>query len=357
MTRSTGRLDEFADWKARADQADMLQAAIRHQATLKRFGREHSGPCPNCGGRDRFSISPTKHKWHCRSFGGGHGSISMVMHIAGMSFLEACEDLTGEPNPSGKKAKPLTNAEKAERNRKRLEAEARQRVREAEEAAYREDTREAAQAIWNASTMLSDTLGAQYLNSRGIPTPAAWPDCLLFHSALPYPGKTGRHPALICRVDDMYGQLTAIWRIYLRADARKLDVDHPKLGLGPAGGGAVRLGGIGPKIAVAEGIESAFGYWLLTGMKHPCWAALSTSGMQGIEIPLGVGQVVVVPDGDNPLRRKDGAYVESIPAGRKAAQALFVRMVEQGIRCNVAAEPPAGKDYLDLWREHSREDA
>lgn len=355
MTRSTGRLDEFADWKARADQADMLQAAIRHQAALKRFGREHSGPCPNCGGRDRFSISPTKHKWHCRGHGGGHGSIGMVMHIAGLSFLEACEELTGEPNPSGRKAKPLTESEKAERNQQRVEVQARQRAREAQEAAYQENTRKAAQSIWGASIGLYDTLGAQYLNSRGIPTPDTWPECLRFHPGLPYPGRPARHPALICRVDDVMGDLIAVWRIYLREDARKLDVEHPKLGLGPAGGGAVRLGGLGPKIAVAEGIESAFGYWLLTGMKHPVWAALSTAGMVGIDIPLGVGLVVVVPDGDKPLRKKKDIYVESIPAGRKAANALFVRMVEHGIRCNVAAEPPQGKDYLDLWREHSRE--
>ncbi|BEV43942.1 DUF7146 domain-containing protein [Afipia carboxidovorans] len=350
-------LDRFEDWRARADECDLYETAIKYNAVLKRAGREWIGPCPACGGRDRFSVNQQRHKWNCRGLRGGRGAISMVQHIAGLSFLEVCEELTGEPNPSGRRAKPLSEAEKAERNRQRLAAQARQRAREAQEAAYQENTREAAQAIWNASTSLHDTLGAQYLNSRGIPTPETWPDCLRFHPALPYPGKSGRYPALICRVDDVYGQLTAIWRIYLRADARKLDVDSPKLGLGPAGGGAVRLGGIGPKIAVAEGVESAFGYWLLTGMKHPCWAALSTSGMQGIEIPLGVGQVVVVPDGDKPLRKKDGAYVESIPAGRKAARALWVRMVEQGIRCNVAAEPPAGKDYLDLWREHSRENA
>lgn len=343
--------DRFEDWKARADEADMLEAAIRHGATLKRFGREHTGPCPNCGGRDRFSISATKHKWNCRGATGGQGSIGMVMHIAGLSFVEACEDLTGEPNPSGRRSRPLSPAEKVEREKQRLASQARQRARDAQEAAYQENTKEAAQAIWGASIALHD------LNSRGIPTPEAWPECLRFHSALPYPGKAGRYPALICRVDDIYGNVTAIWRIYLRSDARKLDVDNPKLGLGPAGGGAVRLGGMGSKIAVAEGLESAFGYWLLTGMKHPAWAALSTSGMQGIEIPLGVGQVVVVPDGDKPLRKKEGVYVESIPAGRKAAQALWVRLVEQGVRCNVAAEPSAGKDYLDLWREHCRENA
>lgn len=351
-------LDRFEDWRARADECDLYETAIKYNAVLKRVGREWVGTCPECGGNDRFAVNQQKHKWNCRGHGGGRGAISMVQHIARLSFLEACEELTGEPNPSGRRAKPLSEAEKAERNRQRLAAQARQKAREAQEAAYQADTKEAAQTIWGASTSLHDTLGAQYLNSRGIPTPTeGWPDCLRFHPALPYPGKTGRYPAMICRVDDVYGQLTAIWRICLRADGRKADVPNAKLGLGPAGGGAVRVGGIGPKIAVAEGIETALGYWFLTGRKYPCWAALSTSGMQGIDIPLGVGQVVVVPDGDKPLRKKDGAFVEAVPAGRKAAHALYVKLVERGIRCNVATEPGPGRDYLDLWREHSREEA
>lgn len=164
---------------------------------------------------------------------------------------------------------------------------------------------------------------------------------LRFHAGLPYPQKPGRYPALICRVDDMDGNLTAVWRIFLRDDARKLDVDNPKLGLGPAGGGAVRLGGVGRKIAVAEGIESAYGYWLLTGQKHPVWAALSTSGLNAVELPLGVELVVIAPDGDHSMRRKDGEFVPAAPAGRVAAQALRTRLLNEGVGCTIAPEPPA----------------
>jgi len=353
MNRTDARRE---NWIARARSADLLETAARYGAVLKRAGREHVGPCPACGGRDRLGINPGKSAWVCRGAGGGHDAISLVMHIACLSFLEAVENITGEPPPNGK-AKPLSVEERAKRDKRRQDAEAAQRRREADERAYQEGTREAAQLIWGASIGLCDTLGALYLNNRGIPTPDAWPECLRFHPSLPYPGKSGRYPVLICRVDDVMGDLTAIWRVYLRGDGRKADVPNAKMGLGPAGGGAVRIGGLGGRVAVAEGVETALAYWCLSGRKYPCWAALSTSGMQGLEVPLGVGQVVVVPDGDKPLRKKDGVAVESVPAGRKAAQALWVRMVEQGIRCNVAAEPPQGKDYLDLWREHSREDA
>jgi len=276
----------------------------------------------------------------------------MVMHIAGMSFLAACEALTGEPNPSGKNARPLSHSEKAERNRQRQEAQARQRAREAEEQAYQEDTREAALKIWNASTPISGTIGEGYLTSRSIPTFEG--DCVRFHPTLPH-SKGKRYPALIARVDDVADQLTAVWRIFLRADGRKADVENAKMGLGPAAGGAVRIGGTGPKIGIAEGLETAIGAWLLMNKAFPVWAALSTSGMIGIELPIDVENVVIFPDGDRPLRRRGHEYEAAMPAGRKAAVALRARLLNEGIACTIAAEPGPGRDYLDLWAEQCRE--
>lgn len=345
-------IDPFLDWKRRADETDMLEAAIKHGAVLKRVGRENVGPCPTCGGRDRFSISQVKHKWHCRGHGGGHGAIGMVMHIAGLSFLESCENLTGEPNPSGRQAKPLSEEQKAEFNRRRQEAQARQRQREAEEQAYRDDTRETAQAIWNASQPIDGTLAQTYLMSRGLPEFES--DVIRFHRSLPYPnGK--RYPALVARVDDLAGNLAAVWRIFLRDDGRKADVPDAKLGLGPAGGGAVRIGGMGRKIGVAEGVETALAAWHLVDKAFPVWAALSTSGMIGIELPLGVEHVCIFPDGDAPIRKRGHEFEPTKPAGRQAAEALRSRLLSQGVACTIAAEPAPGRDYLDIWSDHCRE--
>lgn len=347
-------LDLFKDWRDRADQCDLLETAKRYGAVMKRSGREFKGPCPNCGGRDRYSLSPTRHKWYCRGAQfGGRGAISMVMHIAGMTFLQACEALTGEPNPSGARAKPLSEAEKAERNRRRLEMEANQRAREAQQMQQEENSREAARRIWEASKPIQGTLADTYLVKRGFI--GVVDPVFRFHGSLPYPGKEKRYPALICRVDDMMGDLTAIWRIYLREDGRKADVAAAKLGLGPAGGGAVRIGGMAGKIAIAEGIESALGYWCMTGRKQPCWAGLSTSGLIGFEAPLGVEQVVIAPDGDAPIKKQGDEYVPAIPAGRKAAEALRGRMLEEGVACAIVTYPPVGKDFNDLWLEMQRE--
>jgi len=335
----------FEDWKSRAQKADILQEAVTRGAILKRAGKEHIGPCPACGGTDRFSVNPTKQIFNCRGAIGGD-VIGLLMHLDGMSFTQACEVLTGEPPPNGQ-SKPLGAAEVEARAKQRREAEARQRQRKAEQDAHEEDTKEAALAIWMASKPLRGTIAEKYLQSRGLGMDA-YPDVLRFHPSLSYPnGK--RYPALICRGDDVVGELTAIWRIYLRDDGRKADVPNCKLGLGPAGGGAVRIGGLGPKIGIAEGVESALSFWLMIDRKYPVWAALSTSGMIGFEVPLGVDHVQIAPDGDAPIKRLGDEYVPSVPAGRKAALTLRSRLLEEGTSCSIAVEPPPGKDMNDLW--------
>lgn len=344
----------FTDWKERAEAVGLLAAAQQCGAKLKKTGAEFIGPCPNCGGKDRLGINPSKGKWHCRGHGGGSTPVGMVMHLSKLSFTQAIEALTGEPPPNGP-AKPLSASELAERNRRRVANEQAQRAREAEEARYIEDTKEAAMNIWGASGSIFGTVAEKYLTSRGILPEVS--GALRFHPALPYPKKPGTYPALICLVEDMNGEPSAVWRIYLREDGRKADVDNAKLGLGPAGGGAVRISGMGPKIGLAEGLESALGAWNLIGRKYPVWAALSTSGLVGIELPLGVEHVVIFPDGDASMKKQNGEYVPAIPAGRKAALALRSRLLAEGVGCTIAAEPSPGKDYNDLWLEQLREDA
>ena len=341
------------DWKTSALGADILIAAMSRGAALRRVGQEWVGPCPVCGGSDRFCVAPRKRLFICRGFGGGT-VIDLVMHLDGVSFMQACEALTGEPPPRGE-SKPLTAEQRAEWARRQRAAEQERQSREAAAAAYQEDTRDAALSIWNECIPIFGTVSETYLHKRGMPTPpGGWPSVLRHHPSLYYPnGK--RYPALVCRVDDVDGEFTAIWRTYLSPDgAGKADVPNAKLGLGPAGGGAVRIGGVGPRIGIAEGLESALGGWNLIGRAYPVWAALSTSGMTAIELPLGVTRATLFPDGDIPVKREGGEYVPvQIAPGRKAARALKDRLVAEGVACTIACEPPPAHDYCDLWNAHA----
>ena len=69
----------------------------RRGIKLKRVGAERIGPCPICGGRDRFSIHTTKQLWHCRNCGvGGNDAISLVRHLDGCGFVGAIDTLAGD---------------------------------------------------------------------------------------------------------------------------------------------------------------------------------------------------------------------------------------------------------------------
>jgi hypothetical protein len=71
--------------------AEQLLSARLKKVTAAEF----AGPCPSCGGTDRFSVNVRKQLWNCRGFGGGD-VIKLVRHVEGVSFSEAVERLTGE---------------------------------------------------------------------------------------------------------------------------------------------------------------------------------------------------------------------------------------------------------------------
>ena len=81
---------------ARARAADIADIASRVGAKLKRVtATEWAGPCPACGGADRFSVNTRRRVFNCRSFRGGD-VIAMVEHARGLDFVEAVEFITGE---------------------------------------------------------------------------------------------------------------------------------------------------------------------------------------------------------------------------------------------------------------------
>lgn len=66
---------------------------------LHKAGAYYVGPCPMCGGKDRFTVMHTNRgdRWHCRQCGDGkyHGVIDYIMQRDHVSFVEACKALSG----------------------------------------------------------------------------------------------------------------------------------------------------------------------------------------------------------------------------------------------------------------------
>ena len=53
-------------------------------------GGEFAGPCPFCGGNDRFRVWPEKDRYWCRQCGKTGDSIQYLRDARGMTYMQAC---------------------------------------------------------------------------------------------------------------------------------------------------------------------------------------------------------------------------------------------------------------------------
>jgi hypothetical protein len=300
--------------------------------------------------RPSFHADDRKGRAHCFGCGFSADHFRFLMEIEGMTFPRAVEEVArmgGVRLPDT--ARPETEAERAERDRRRaLWAAKQERDRLAAEKAERKRIGSAG-GIWKSTLPLAGSLAEVYLRSRGGDQLAADDSNLRFHPGLFHHEAQAIFPCLVGRVQGPDGAGIAVWRIYLKPDGTdkafgKDSGFNPKLGFGPAKGGAVRLGGDAAEIGIGEGIETCRAAALL-GAKHPIWAGLSTSGIMSFEPPAFVTKVFIYPDGDKPRRREGVDYG---PPGMAAAQHLKARLDERGLAC-VIVEPPRRADYLDIW--------
>jgi hypothetical protein len=88
----------MSERKDRIDQAKALKCLDelgRRGIKLKKEGHEHKGPCPKCGGTDRFAVNDEKNSWNCRICEKGGGTIQLVQHLDGADFDTAVTTLVG----------------------------------------------------------------------------------------------------------------------------------------------------------------------------------------------------------------------------------------------------------------------
>jgi hypothetical protein len=83
-----------------AKRADLVALAERHTTLRKESGREWAGPCPRCGGDDRFHVNAGaagEGWWFCRQCHSKPGdSIAFLQWLTpGLSFRAAVEQLSG----------------------------------------------------------------------------------------------------------------------------------------------------------------------------------------------------------------------------------------------------------------------
>jgi DNA primase len=294
-----------------------LSDLVRHCGVkLVRRGREFVGLCPFHRERTpSFTVADDKRFFHC--FGcGAHGDVfDFVMLIDNVDFRTAVAKIAGGLGAGIREAYPVgavSNINRLSDREKR--------------------NRQLAWRLWTAAGDPRGTPVEKYLHHRGLELPPA--PVLRFASRC-WNRETGKQlPAMLARVDGPDGKFTAVHRTWLLLDGSgKADLREPKWSLGPTKGAAVRLAPLGPRLAVAEGIETALTA-IVSGV--PAWAALSAGGIESLVLPAEVVEVVIVGD-------HDGSGV-----GQGAAQNAANRGSAEGRRVWLALPPEPDTDLNDV---------
>jgi hypothetical protein len=276
----------FEAWVEEAKNADILRVAQSFpQLTLKKAGRDWNGPCPACGSKDSFVITPGKEagkQFLCRK-GGAGGVIAMVGHILGIEpkgagFVKVCEEIVGRPPPDSKQnlreRDPDADRERAKQRRER------EHERLMAEEAAKEFSLEQCMEILGRRQPFHGSRAEEYLRSRKVVLNKEQAQDFGFIPSLAYWGwiseeanaKTvhmGDFPAMVVPFRTPAGAVTGIHITYLDlVKPEKLDPpgtsdNKAKKIRGPYIGGLIRLGQIMPVMAIGEGIETTASWWTL----------------------------------------------------------------------------------------------
>jgi putative DNA primase/helicase len=289
--------------------------------------RDKHGPCPACGGRDRFRFDDRDGRgtWICNQCGAGDG-FKLLMVVKGWNFAEALgavSKVAGLTEHGG----PLPE----------------RRV-----VMSRRDPPVPAVPIGRAEWLLRTSSAPEdvadvieYLRSRFLwPLP---PRCSLrAHAAAEYWDRTetgaqqllGRFSAMLAELCDVNGERVTAHATYLTA-GRKIDARAPRKLLGRLTGRrgcAVRLMPIdGDTLGIAEGIETALAAYALHHV--PVWAATNATLLAKFEPPPNVHHVIIFADRD--------------VAGLEAAIALHEQLDGRATVETRTAPAPA-KDWNDV---------
>ena len=71
----------------RAREVRIEDEIVRRGITLKRSGAELIGPCPKCGGEDRFAVNLNKQVFNCRGCN-ARGALDQAKAVAAVAAVE-----------------------------------------------------------------------------------------------------------------------------------------------------------------------------------------------------------------------------------------------------------------------------
>lgn len=239
---------EFEAWVAEARAGSFETAAALCGFTPAKGqgkGADQAGPCPACGGRDRFAVNHAKRKFNCRHCG-AKGADALALALVGekLPFVDACEALTGQRRPDRIRGEtPEEKSAREARNAARkAEADRDAAARAEQENQWRAREIDACARIWAAGQPPSERIALAYLKARGLELPASAlireiADFPFFHGE-EEDGRGGkrpvciwRGPAMLARMVDAGGAECGLHITWLAHDLqRKAQIFDPETG-------------------------------------------------------------------------------------------------------------------------------
>lgn len=279
----------------------------------KEFLQNKHGPCPFCGGTNRFRFDDKGFgRWICNQCGAGDG-IEYVKRFFGVEFREAAtmiEKVVGTAKPVEVKQGPSPEKVK-------------QQMRD----------------IWLASRPVAqvDPVSAYWVNRVG-----QVPDCpdLRGVERLYCPGlsreEASSYCGMIAVMRDVKGDAVNLHRTWITWEGFKAPVPDNKrvMPTDMKPGQCVRLTPIAETLGIAEGIENAIAATILTGI--PCWAATNAHLLENWQPPEGVRRVVIFGDNDANYHGQTASY--------KLARSLVKAKYEAEVRL----PDVVGSDWNDV---------
>ncbi|GAN49205.1 putative DNA primase [Methylobacterium sp. ME121] len=390
------------EWIAEARTVPIETALERRGVRLKGAGAERVGPCPVCGGTDRFAINLRKGVFVCRGSGQGGDVIALTRYLEACDFNVACEILTGRPAPGRREGEtPEARAVREAALAKRAAARARiSEAKEQEQARFRERERRKCWEAWSGAGPVPGSPAEAYLALRGLTLPPmAALRCAADHPLYADGGAKAeivhRGPALLGAIVGPSGRfagLHATW-IDLSAPGGKVLIADPATGelvpakkvRGSATGGHIPLVpcAAATDLVVGEGNETTLSVWralsarnweYLPGaafwsayslvniagpatesVKHPSQRLVDALGRErarkvpgpmpdlsrpGLPIPASVQRIWLLGDGDSD-------HFTTKTALTRAARRFLAGRPDLDVR---VAWAPTGEDFNDVLR-------
>ena len=278
-----------------------------------KFLRKKHGPCPCCGGKDRFIYDNKEGRgtYHCNQCGAGSG-FQLLMLVRGWSMSEACKEV----------------GRIVETVERKLSTEP-ERTDEAKRQAMND-------AWMGAHPVREGDPVYTYLNKRIGPVAAS--NALRTHAKLMHFEELKTFPAMLAKVSDPANKPVSIHRTYLTEAGEKAACKPNKMLM--AGhipdGSAIRLLPYADVLGITEGIETALSCYELFGV--PCWSAISASMLVKWKPPQGLRTIVIFGDNDHNFAGQLASY-------RLAWQ---IRRDDPDVKIVVAFPYIGGADWNDL---------